>query len=357
MEKKHTILVLCLAFSLSLFSQTILTATGSDDSYALINSVLAPGYNAIEVPDCVHTDFGDHIDEVYDNDLKAYAFRFYAHVDIDNDRCKNFDRQRTEIKTYDQSPDNLLGTEGETVVYKWKFKLDAGFQPSSDFTHLHQIKAVGGDEEGTPKITLTARKKTPDDLELRYSELKSQVTVLKVDLDPFKGNWVEVEETITYGEEADGGAYEIVIKDINSGETLLSYSDDSIRMWNTDAEFMRPKWGIYRKLDNAEDLRDEEVLFADFSIEEVNNTASVSEVNSLKTVEYYQDYSTNELVFSDRVVNNNDNFLVYNLAGQLMFNVELTLNRFSLSSLKPGLYVVKLSDEKDVSKSLKIIID
>ena len=54
------------------------------------------------------------------------------------------DRQRMEIKTYDKSPDNLVGVTGETVEYRWKFKLDSGFQPSASFTHLHQLKAVGG---------------------------------------------------------------------------------------------------------------------------------------------------------------------------------------------------------------------
>jgi len=40
-----------------------------------------------------------------------------------------------------------------------------------------------------------------DQLELRYAAYKPQRTIYKVDLDPFKGNWVEVVETITYGEE------------------------------------------------------------------------------------------------------------------------------------------------------------
>lgn len=231
MIQKNTFLVLCFAFTANLFSQTNLNATGSSDTYALINAALAPGYDVVEVPDCGHTEFGNHIDEVFDDDLNEYVFRFHAHVGEDDDRCDKQDRQRTEIKTYDQSPDDLLGVEGETVVYKWSFKLDAGFQPSSSFTHLHQIKAVGGDESGIPKITLTARDKTPDDLELRYSENNSQTTILTVDLDPFKGNWVDVVETITYGEENDGGAYEILITNTATGVVLLEYSDDSIRMW------------------------------------------------------------------------------------------------------------------------------
>ncbi|MFK7948626.1 MAG: hypothetical protein AB8G11_13630 [Saprospiraceae bacterium] len=40
----------------------------------------------------------------------------------------------------------------------------------------------------------------------------------------------------------------------------MSYSDNNIRMWKTDAEFIRPKWGIYRSLNDSTSLRDEEVL-------------------------------------------------------------------------------------------------
>ncbi|MFK8009583.1 MAG: T9SS type A sorting domain-containing protein [Saprospiraceae bacterium] len=253
-------------FQNNLFAQLILDADGSGDTYELITSKLAPGYNPIEVPDCGHTLFGRHIDEVFDADLNDDVFRFSIHVNDDNDRCINFDRQRNEIKTYDKSPDSLLGISGEIVEYKWKFKLDTGHQSSSNFTHIHQLKAVGGTESSKPLITLTTRKGTPDKLELRYAETTTQVTLSEVDLTPFKGTWCEAIETVTYGE---SGAYNIVIRKVSDNTVLFSYTDNDIRMWKTEAEFVRPKWGIYRSLINAGDLRDEEVLFANFSIEEI----------------------------------------------------------------------------------------
>ncbi len=111
--------------------------------------------------------FGRHIAEVFDTDLNKNVFEFYIHVTPDNDRCINFDRQRIEIKTYDSSPDNLKGTLGETVTYKWRFKIPVGFQPSANFTHIHQVKAVGGDDDN-PIFTLTLRKASPNKLELNY---------------------------------------------------------------------------------------------------------------------------------------------------------------------------------------------
>lgn len=244
----------------------VLNADGPGNTYDLITSILAPGADPIEVPDCGHPGFGDHIDEVMDSDLNTNVFRFIIHTDPDNDRCINFDRQRNEIKTYDKSPDNLLGTENETVIYKWKFKLPAGFQSSPNFTHIHQLKSVGGALASMPMYTLTTRKGNPDRLELRYAETDKQETIAQTALAPFLDVWVEVTETIKYGM---SGTYDINIKRVSDATVLLEYSNSSIVNWRPDASFVRPKWGIYRSLLNAQDLRDETLLFATFSIEEL----------------------------------------------------------------------------------------
>ena len=251
-------------------SEIVLQAKGEGNTYELINSVFAPGYNVVEVPDCNHEDFGRHIDEVFDTELNKSVFRFHIHTTPDNDRCINFDRQRNEIKSYDKSPDELKGLKNEKVEYSWKFKISSDFQSSKKFTHIHQIKAVGGSEDAMPLITLTTRLGSPDKLELRYSETTSQITLKEVDLAPFKGKWVKVVETIIYGEK-ETGTYNIELIDFESKNTLFSYTNDAIRMWKTDADFMRPKWGIYRSLVYAESLKDELVLFADFSVKELEN--------------------------------------------------------------------------------------
>ncbi|WP_282124003.1 fibronectin type III [Algibacter mikhailovii] len=268
---KYLYAVIILFLTLEINGQVRLDADGPGDTYELITSVLAPGYNPIEVPDCGHVDFGDHIDELFDSELNTNVFRFYMHVTPDNDRCRNFDRQRNEIKSYSQSPDNLLGVVGEQVIYKWKFKLADGFQSSPNFTHLHQLKSVGGPFDGMPMYTITTRKGSPDRLELRYAEINSQITLKRTDLEPFIGTWLEVSEVIEYG---TSGAYAIEIKRISDGAVLFEYSNDDLVHWRQDAEFVRPKWGIYRSLNNPQDLRDEQVLFANFSVEEVETLSA-----------------------------------------------------------------------------------
>jgi hypothetical protein len=245
---------------------TVLNADASKDSYELINSVLAPGYDVVEVSDCSHPSFGKHITQELDKELDKDVFVFHGHVDMDSDRCKRFDKQRTEIKTYGQSPQEILGIEGETHVYTWLFKLDKNFQASAGFTHIHQIKAVGGPEDKMPTITYTLRdKKDKKTFSIRHSTFLTQEDVATTSLEPFLGEWIEVIETIVYGEK---GSIDVTLSRKRDNKNLLSYKED-LRMWKTNAKFMRPKWGLYRSLKYKEQLRDETVKFADFSITEL----------------------------------------------------------------------------------------
>ena len=243
-----------------------LKATGSKNAYALINSVLAPDGNVVETPDCGHDAFGPHITQIFDRTLNQHVFRFHIHRDHDDDRCRKADRQRTEIKVYKKSPEPLKAVQNDVHTLRWKFKLDRTFQPSRRFTHLHQIKAVGGSEAGMPLVTLSARKGRdgkPDRFELRYAEHSKQRTLHWVDLQPFLGRWLEVTERISFGE---NGKYSVQVTSVPTGETLFTYSTGSLRMWKSGAEFLRPKWGIYRSLKDTDNLKDEIVDFANFRI-------------------------------------------------------------------------------------------
>jgi hypothetical protein len=247
-------------------AQVTLQADGPGNTYELIQSVLGSG-TAGEVPDCGHPAFGRHITEVFDSQLNKNVFVFHIHVTPDNDRCNgSTDRQRNEIKTQGSSPANLKGSLNETVSYRWKFKLDAGFIPTSNFCHIHQIKAGDGDD-GAPLITITPRAGNPQKLQIIHSTGTGGTggEIHSVNLSSFKGVWVEVFEKIKY---STSGTYQVVIKRVSDGVTLLSYSNSNINMWRDGTTFCRPKWGIYRSLNSIAQLRDEQVRFADFCIAE-----------------------------------------------------------------------------------------
>lgn len=244
-------------------AQTILKADGPGDTYELFNNILASGKEAVESPDCAHDTFGRHITEVWDAELNAFVFEFHIHVTPDNDRCEKFDRQRLEIKTYGPSPDNLKGTLGDVITYQWKFKLPKGFQPSTSFTHLHQIKAVGGDD-GMPIFTLSAKKGKINKLNLIHDNTH---VLASADLSAFENTWVEVTEVIKVGAQ---GTYSLQIKRIHDGKELITYENQNIMTMRENNTFIRPKWGIYRSLNKAADLKDEVLWFADFYINESN---------------------------------------------------------------------------------------
>ncbi len=293
-------------------TQAVLEANGPGNTYELINSVLAPGYTSVEAPDqCAsHPAFGRHVAEVFDAILNQFVFEFYMHVpasfpaietSADNDRCLNFDRQRVEIKTYESSPSSLKGTVGETVTYKWKFRLPNGFQPSPNFTHIHQIKAVGGDDDD-PIFTLTPRYSgSGNTLQLIYvsSTAASNTYLATAPLSSFLGVWVEVTEQIKVGA---NGTYSISIKRVSDGVALLSYSSSNILTIRADNNFIRPKWGIYRSLNAPTYLRDDSIRIASISIFEglppeapANFTATAISTSQINLA--WSDNSTNETAF------------------------------------------------------------
>ena len=338
----------------SVNSQVTLSADGVGDTYELINSVFAPNYDVVEVPDCNHESFGRHIDETFNTELNKHVFRFFIHTENDNDRCKTFDRQRNEIKTYDKSPDNLKAIAGEKVIYTWKMKIDSDFQASSSFTHLHQLKSVGGEYASIPMYTLTARKGTPDKLELRQTHTNDQETLKKVDLSLFKGHWVTITVKIAYGDE---GTYSLSIKRIDNQDVVFEYENNAIDNWQDGADFVRPKWGIYRSLNDVSSLRDETVLFADFSVEEVNSLSIADLKENNQNLKTFPNPAKNTLQIMGNASDSFNQIYIYNTLGKLIERKQKNIeNTVDVSNLKAGLYYFIFKKEtQTVSKNTIVI--
>lgn len=265
MRKMLVLIKLLCIFGLVLpnlvFSKQILHADGWTPAYDLINAKFGGGSSAIEVPDCNHTLFGPHITQVFDPSINDNVFAFHSHLKVDDDRCLNFDRQRNEIKTNDNL--NLTAKEGDYMTISWNFKLDEKFLPSYSFCHIHQLKAVGGDDS-MPIITITPRKSNPNQLQLLQYDSKGAFFFLRtVPLEPFLGQWIHVSSKVTF---AYNGSYDIQLTRWSDGEVLLSYSSSNIDFWRNETTFVRPKWGIYRSVQERAVSRDETVLFHDFCV-------------------------------------------------------------------------------------------
>ncbi|KQB40065.1 T9SS type A sorting domain-containing protein [Flavobacterium aquidurense] len=345
---------------------------GGVGTYELITNALAPGTanGAIEAPDAIHPDFGRHIQEAFDTELNKNVFEFYSHVSNippDNEPVAGkTDRQRVEIKSYAPSPDNLKGIIGETVQYKWRFKVPAGFKPTTSFTHIHQVKAVDGDDDD-PLFTLTLRKLSNGTtrLELIYDKDAAAATIKyqTPNMSLFEGIWVEATETIKVGLQ---GTYSIVIKKVSDGTVLMDYNNpniQTIRPAYTSStgvvyaanSFIRPKWGIYRSLADIANMRDEAMRFSDFSIEEISSLSAKEYSKENVAIIQFPNPVADKLQLSETILNQYNGLRIYDNSGKQIFTTDTIAENINVSSLKPGLYIVKFKKGNTLSKGIKMM--
>lgn len=228
---------------------------------------------------------GVHCENVWDNTLKQYVFKFTCHAeaDLDGDRGSLSDRQRNEMKTQTSSTwYKLNGNYDEWQVLEWKFMVPKGFRPSTSFCHIHQLKAQEGNN-GAPLITITPRGNnngTNRRMQVIHTGDKSSTNkgtiVDNVPLEEFEDEWVKVQEEVHY---SYNGYYRIKITRIRDNKVLINCTMNEIDMWRTGATNIRNKFGIYRSfgktLSGPDDrpsngIKDESLFLGDFSIYEKN---------------------------------------------------------------------------------------
>lgn len=241
------------------------------DAYDLIRAFGGP--DPIEAPDlyAINHPAVRHI--VEDSDATVgnhFVFKIHRDIDIDRDRIENDDRQRNEIKTYDKSEEALKGYENETFVYRWKFRINPAMEVSTRFTHLFQLKAVGGDDSH-PVLTITGNERSGEDgIEVRYSPLQQDTILERRDWSMVTGEWLEAYCRVTF---AESGGLRLIVTRMRDGEVVFDIDEQALDLWRgTDAShFVRPKWGIYRSILDRDNLRPDEetVRFANFSVSEV----------------------------------------------------------------------------------------
>lgn len=101
-------------------------------------------------------------------------------------------------------------------------------------------------------------------LQLIHSGFNSaQSTIWQAPLANYVGFWVHVEvEYLCH----TTGSFHIQMSRKDNGQRLMTFTNSNINMWRTGNQFQRPKWGIYRSLNNRVSLRDERVFFNNFCL-------------------------------------------------------------------------------------------
>jgi hypothetical protein len=245
-------------------------ANGDNSSDARPVFYAALGNYAVDDQRCREAQTINRLTEVMDNTLQRYVFAFMLKRDEDVDcAADRTDRQRLEVKVQSDSPELLKGREGETHYYRWKLLLPADMQVSTKFTHVFQI--IGNTENTQPLITFTAFESSNQQsqwFELRYYQPDGSIqSLVRLNLNEVAGRWLDINLKARY---AVDGAIEINITDITNQQVLVNLAENNLHLFRTGTEFNRPKWGIYRSLEEKEKLRDETLWMTDFCLSEAS---------------------------------------------------------------------------------------
>lgn len=229
------------------------------DTYELLQSIL--GTNCIENPDGDHDPPVRHVREDVDAEVGPH-FVFVSHRDVDSDLGRKGDKNRIEIKVHTGATDQQKGMLGETMTYTWRFKMNADMTLSNRFTHMFQMKSLEGNA-GDPLITLTgARNGSGDRLQLRYyGDGSGGGTLADVSMAGLKNVWLEVQ---VRAEISQSGTFAFSVKKPD-GTVVMDVNSEGLDLWRQGA-YIRPKWGIYRGVDDELRAGEETVRFANFAV-------------------------------------------------------------------------------------------
>lgn len=248
--------------------------------------------NNVKNPADDHYD-GTHAEVEYDSSLNMYVYKLSIHKNdqvIDGDRGTKTDRQRNEMKsrTSGDGFPQINGNYDEWQRLEWKFKIPAGFQPSGQFTHIHQLKGADGSDNGSPLITISLRSnskgtdKRVQVIHVARSGGNNKGNIVdNVPLSEFEDEWVQVVEECHYRRH---GHYYIKITRIRDGKVLIEHSDSDIDLWRAKGgTAIRNKYGIYRSVGKDPFgsntlLKDEHIYLTDFKIYEKNTNPNPSAV-------------------------------------------------------------------------------
>lgn len=246
------------------------------------------GWDYTENPNSSELDDKDGIHCVveYDNDLKQYVYKFSIHANsvvLDGDRGKIVDRQRNEMKSQTSSQwYKMNGNWDEWQRVSWKFRIPKGFQPSSSFCHIHQLKAQEGNN-GAPLITITPRSNS-DGSNCRVQVIhtgdvsaSTKGTIIdNLPLSDFEDQWIQVETEMHY---THHGFFKIKLTRISDGKVIVDKSFNDIDLWRKGATNIRNKFGIYRSYGSSmtdkndrptNGIKDETLKLGDFKVYEAD---------------------------------------------------------------------------------------
>jgi len=186
-----------------------------------------------------------------------FALRYHAGEWWDGDRTTTSkDRQRAEVKGLGPHP-----MPGDTIEYKTTWRTSDSFRCGGKFCHVMQLKALDGDN-GAPLVVMTVM---PDN---KYAAVRicsgkdSGFTIVR-QFPWTPGKWMTVAIRITTSTgNSDKTANGAVLVSVNGDEFQ---GKSGIPLYRPNATSYRPKFGLYRGVNEKMKIGDDWVEHKDVS--------------------------------------------------------------------------------------------
>ena len=162
------------------------------------------------------------------------SFKFVLHQNgAEETVSSGAHRQRNELTVNPGNPMIYKGLNGDTMSYTWRFHLDV-INAHPTWCDIFQIKQHG--PLGVAPLLQFRTQGDNLDIALRLTTAKT------IPLSAILGQWISATLTIKYGSH---GTIALLLKKADGSE-LLNYTNNDANMWDTNTDFVRPKWGFYR---------------------------------------------------------------------------------------------------------------
>jgi hypothetical protein len=171
------------------------------------------------------------------------TYRFNMHT---RDRDGS-DRQRSEVRGMRTTGGSVLSwLSGETWQVTYDMYIPGTLRGTTSFTHIFQLKKPG---TGTDPLATIGLRRSGSNEYMTLRPFLSGGEIGRVALSSVWNSWIQIDMTFKIG---NSGSGRFVVK--KNGSTLTDASRSGIDLWLSES--IRPKWGIYRSLDDSAQLRD-----------------------------------------------------------------------------------------------------
>ncbi|GGO84747.1 heparin lyase I family protein [Wenjunlia tyrosinilytica] len=186
--------------------------------------------------------------------VKGGAYRFDMHL---RDRDSSTDRQRNEVKGMHAGGKNLEILQGQTWRFTYSMFIPDTLRATKSFTHIMQFKEPGN---GTAPIMTLSLRLSGGKPTIELNSESSGKIVARTDLAPLWNHWITNQLDVTFKDGTAGKVHWTVKK---GASKAIDVTKGGLDTW-LGPDRARPKWGIYRSLNDKDGLRDTYLLLKDF---------------------------------------------------------------------------------------------